>query len=1366
MKKSDSYFLGLDIGTNSVGWAVTDENYNIKKFNGKSMWGIRLFEEGQSAEDRRVHRATRRRNMRKVQRIKLLQELFSDEISKLDSAFYQRMKNSKYHLEDKEINHKFSLFNDINFNDKDYHDLYPTIYHLRSELVHTKEKKDIRLIYLALHHILKHRGHFLFEGKEFDVISDFKNVFVSLINELNDNWHLDMVLGSTDKIEKIIKDTQTSITDRRKELQELIYSESEGKKNKQIKTIISVIIGSKVSLNDLLNDTKYIKDNNKKKKEKINFRDGKFEEKHSEYEDMLGEDIYYVDKLKSIYDWGILESMLNSNDYLSDAKVEVYEKHRKDLRLLKDMVKKYVPIKYKEVFKSFKEKANYTAYVGNAKKSTNSIDYYKNKCSQEDFLKYLKNKVFKKVNVSNDKILQNMLNDIKSGTFMPKSVSKDNSVIPYQLHLIELNVILKNAEKHYEFLNEKDGKYSISEKVKKLLTFRIPYYVGPLNDAHKKEDISNGYCWISKKSGKEDIPIRPWNFDEVVDIDKCAEDFITRMTSKCTYLIGADVLPKDSLLYSEFMVHNELNNLRINGERISNKLKTKIFNDLFKSKKKVSQKALKQYLKINGYGENNQLTGIDGDFKANLSSYIDFKKIIGEKVNNNKMIEEIIRAIVLFGDDKKLLKRRISEEFGNNLSKSEIKKISSLSYSGWGRLSKEFLTDIIHVNKTTGECINIINALRNNVLDDKPQNLMELLSSKFDFMYKIKEYNNNLTNSVDKLDYSLLDELYVSPAVKRSIWQSLVITDEIVKIMKKEPKKIFLEMARGNNGPKKRTISRRQKLIDLYKSVKDDTRNWGKELEGKTDGNLRSTRLYLYYTQMGKCMYSGESISVNDLFDKNIYDIDHIYPQSKVKDDSLSNKVLVKRECNMEKGNGIVPSKYQNKMINHWKRLLKLNFISKRKFDRLSRKTEFNNRELSGFIARQVVETRQSTKAVSQLISKLYTSDIVYVKAGNVSRFRHHFDIIKVRDINDYHHAKDAYLNIVVGNVYDVKFTRNPFTFIKEGNKYSLNEKVLFGNDVLKNGYYAWKENETIKLVKSYVYKNNIRFTRLSFEQKGQLFDVNPKRRGKGQLSLKGSDKNLRNIKNYGGYNSIKGAYFCYVEHKKKKKIVRSIEYVPIYLANQIRDKPKRLNEYLIEELGLRDHKVLLSKIKINSLFKVDGFLMHLTGRTNKQLIFKNALQLVISKKQEEYLKKVFKYNERVQIKKKLKKEIGRPTEYDGISYEKNLDIYNMLFHKISKTIYSKRLSSQIEKFKTGKSVFKELSRNEQCELICEAIKLFQCNPVTSNLKLIGGVANAGKLLMSKNIVKGENCNVGKKISIIHQSPTGLFEQEVDVLEI
>ena len=91
------------------------------------------------------------------------------------------------------------------------------------------------------------------------------------------------------------------------------------------------------------------------------------------------------------------------------------------------------------------------------------------------------------------------------------------------------------------------------------------------------------------------------------------------------------------------------------------------------------------------------------------------------------------------------------------------------------------------------------------------------------------------------------------------------------------------------------------------------------------------------------------------------------------------------------------------------------------------RTEDFSDEELSGFIARQIVETRQSSKAVAELLEHLNEhTEIVYVKAELVSDFRHDNNMLKSRRINDYHHAKDAFLNIVVGNVYNAKFTANP----------------------------------------------------------------------------------------------------------------------------------------------------------------------------------------------------------------------------------------------------------------------------------------------------------------------------------------------------
>ena len=67
----------------------------------------------------------------------------------------------------------------------------------------------------------------------------------------------------------------------------------------------------------------------------------------------------------------------------------------------------------------------------------------------------------------------------------------------------------------------------------------------------------------------------------MVDTDTSAEKFIKNLTSKCTYIVTEDVLPKNSLLYSKFTVLNELNNVKIDGIKIPVDLKQDIYNDLF-----------------------------------------------------------------------------------------------------------------------------------------------------------------------------------------------------------------------------------------------------------------------------------------------------------------------------------------------------------------------------------------------------------------------------------------------------------------------------------------------------------------------------------------------------------------------------------------------------------------------------------------------------------------------------------------------------------------------------------------------------------------------------------------------------------------
>ncbi len=142
------YYLGLDMGTSSVGWAVTDENYRLLRAKGKDLWGIREFDEALTAVDRRTHRISRRRRQRSLVRIGLLKEYFHNEIAGKDPLFFQRLDNSKYHLEDKDepVRTRNGIFNDPDYKDADYYKQFPTIFHLRKELLNNPAPHDVRLV--------------------------------------------------------------------------------------------------------------------------------------------------------------------------------------------------------------------------------------------------------------------------------------------------------------------------------------------------------------------------------------------------------------------------------------------------------------------------------------------------------------------------------------------------------------------------------------------------------------------------------------------------------------------------------------------------------------------------------------------------------------------------------------------------------------------------------------------------------------------------------------------------------------------------------------------------------------------------------------------------------------------------------------------------------------------------------------------------------------------------------------------------------------------------------------------------------------------------------------------------------------------
>lgn len=719
--------------------------------------------------------------------------------------------------------------------------------------------------------------------------------------------------------------------------------------------------------------------------------------------------------------------------------------------------------------------------------------------------------------------------------------------------------------------------------------------------------------------------------------------------------------------------------------------------------------------------------------------------------------EEVVRLITIFGDDKKLLKKRLRDLFGDRLTETERGKLARLKYTGWSRLSREFLTQVACTDKNTGEVTNIISALWDTNL-----NLMQLLYSAD---YK-PTFGEQVTacNQFDKAVSlrQMVEDLYVSPKVKRPIYQSLLIAREIEKIQKCPPKKIFIEVARGEE-KKERKKSRKAQLLELYQSCKKEYADLYAQLEGTEEDRLRSDKLYLYYTQMGRCMYTGEHIDLNSLLNGNVYDIDHIFPRSKVKDDSLNNRVLVKKVDN-EKKTDVYPldRETQAKMHGFWQLLLSKNLISKVKYQRLIRTTPLTDEELGAFISRQLVETRQSTKAVAQIMEQLYDkeqTEIVYVKAALASDFRHTYDMLKCREVNDFHHAKDAYLNVVVGNVYNVRCTHNLRNFIRglqeNGSRgYSMNAVFKWdipGAWVAENGELQETQTKSLKIVKQMMAKNNIRYTRYAFCQHGGLFDQMPVKKGKGQIPLK-QDGPKSDMAKYGAYNNAKSKYFTLVSYSDKKgKEVRQL--VPIdavtekaYLADP--------DGYVSSYVGA-PAKVLIPCIKYNACLSFDGFRMHLSSKSGggSTLVYKPAMQLVLSYEQEKYVRNVTKY---------LSQNKDRPlNKYDGISAEENIALFNALVDKMNHSILSLRFGSIGEKISGKAERFIVLSAEDQCVVLSEMLKILHANVMSGDLTKIGLAGKAGIVTTNSKIsdIKGVD-----SVTLIHQSITGLFEQQIELL--
>ena len=1197
-------------------------------------------------------------------------------------------------------------------------------------------------------------------------------------------------------VAKILADERSSRSQKAKDIQALVKVDTaDTAANKKLaKALSSAVVGLQCEFKDVFGDFEC-------EATKLALSD---DEKLEALQAACPDDcVELLESVCGVYSAYVLQGLLSyaEGQTISVNMIKKYKCYANDLDRLKTLVREYAPGSYESFFRGatyHDSNSDDPLRDYDASKAQGYTAYDLHKLSYDDFAKSVK-KLFAGTGAETDERYIAMMDAFDKQRFLRRLKTSDNGAIYYQLHLEELQVILKNQGRFYPFLKDE------AAKIESLVTFRIPYYVGPLTPKNAAQDKhgNHRFQWSERKPGMEDATITPWNWDTVIDKNKSAENFILRMTGDCTYLAGEKVLPKQSLLYEEFCVLNELNGVRWSEDgddwqRLDAAQREGIVHELFHKKRRVTYKMIADWLVKEGDATNPVVRGGQGEsgLESKMGSYIFFAKDIFGVDELSRAEYPVIEKIILWNtlfEDRSILKEKLQDEFGPSgngmLDAEQIKKICKKRLTGWGRLSEKFLTGI-RIDTQAGRSMSIMDVLREgNPSSERRLGetmvMMEILhDNTLGFQEKVDEHNRKYYAEHEK---SLgVNELPGSPAIRRSLNQAIRIVDEIAKIAGHAPANVFVEVTRDEDEKKKgkRTTKRWDAIEDALKAFKAEGGDLAvvddfKEL--KAANVDLDERLTLYLMQNGKCLYSGRAIDLNKLMaGSGEYEGDHIIPRAYIKDDSLENKALVYREENQYKTDQLLIDKsIRWKMGETWKQLHQAKLIGDKKYRNLL-SSSINENAMKGFVARQLVETSQMVKMAQALLEARYADEgtkIVPVKASVSHNLREAAGLVKCREANDFHHAHDAYLACRLGLFIQLRHPgmyENPIGYSHVIKKYVREQSELFKkthrmpgsagfvvNSFMTAGFDpetgevfddAWTEDDEVKRYRGKYLPDG---WNAAAEVEGIRSALNYRQCYISRMPLEDtgvfwdatiysprSGKKLGlslkqglPAERFGSYSREQFAYFFIYEALKKEKPFYKFCQVPVSMRLRVAQEPS-----LLDKIAARDaeeSKLQFVRIDRDKIFK-------------KQLFEINGCRLLLTGSEE------FRNGREIALsirqQEALNGSIGDAEStvlLDAIWTDflsENGPARGFLYKGLKLANYDER--------------FCRLQTNEKRSVLLGLIKLVNADANVVDMSLIGGPKNAGKIRPPRSKLLNDQKT---DFYIIDQSVTGMFERRTRV---
>ncbi len=494
--------------------------------------------------------------------------------------------------------------------------------------------------------------------------------------------------------------------------------------------------------------------------------------------------------------------------------------------------------------------------------------------------------------------------------------------------------------------------------------------------------------------------------------------------------VGLRVAPKSSPVFQEFKIWQILNNLKVSGRELTQDDRITLFKELSIRDKMTKTEVLK--LLYTNYKELDlNYREVEGN-RTNALLFRTYAKIIelsghGEYDFSKMPYDEVLSLVTDIFSNLGYKTDFLTFDAGledPDFEQQPYFKLWHLLYSYQGDSSATGNDSLIgKIQEICGFEREYAQILANVTFQDDYGNLSTKAMRKIlpymkdgcEYSHAVLcAYDNKVRHSKSSLTKEELDQKVYkesldnlpknslrNPVVEKILNQMVNVVNQVIEIYGK-PDEIRIEMAREL---KKSAKEREEMTAAISKSTVEQERirkyisdKFG--IANPSRNDIIRYRLYLELKDNGfHTLYSGTYIPEAEVFSKR-FDIEHIIPQSRLFDDSFSNKTLELRDANIEKGNATaydyVKSKYgEQKTAEYVARvddLLKNGAISRTKAKHLKMSAGDIPED---FIARDLRDTQYIAKKAKSMLENV-VKYVVTTSGSITERLREDWQLVDV----------------------------------------------------------------------------------------------------------------------------------------------------------------------------------------------------------------------------------------------------------------------------------------------------------------------------------------------------------------------------------